>query len=77
MPKLELFYLPTCPYCHRVFDYLQQQNIEVELLSITEPANRSRLVEIGGSAQVPCLFIDGKPLYESLDIIEWFKANAA
>lgn len=30
----------------------------------------------GGKHQVPCLFIDGKPLYESSDIIAWFEQNA-
>ena len=30
----------------------------------------------GGKRQVPCLFIDGKPLYESSDIIAWFEQNA-
>lgn len=29
-----------------------------------------------GKRQVPCLFIDGKPLYESSDIIAWFEQNA-
>ena len=27
--------------------------------------------------QVPCLFIDGAPMYESLDIISWLEANPA
>ena len=33
------------------------------------------IVERGGKFQAPCLFIDGKPLYESLDIIDWLKAH--
>jgi glutathione S-transferase len=28
----------------------------------------TRLVEVGGQDQVPCLFIDGRPLYESEEI---------
>lgn len=32
--------------------------------------------DMGGKRQVPCLFIDGKPLYESSDIIAWFEQNA-
>ncbi|MDU3117838.1 MAG: glutathione S-transferase N-terminal domain-containing protein, partial [Finegoldia magna] len=27
--------------------------------------------EKGGQDQVPCLFIDGKPMYESMDIIKF------
>ena len=37
--------------------------------------DRRYLIENGGKEQVPCLFIDGKPLYESLDIIDWLKAH--
>ena len=39
------------------------------------PAYRDELIKIGGKPQIPCLVIDGKALYESLDIIEWFKKN--
>ena len=39
------------------------------------PLYREELIKIGGKTQVPCLVIDGKALYESLDIIEWFKKN--
>jgi len=38
-------------------------------------AYHDELIKIGGMSQVPCLVIDGKALYESLDIIEWFKRN--
>ena len=36
---------------------------------------RRRLLEVGGKQQVPCLFIDGEPLYESADIIRWIEAH--
>lgn len=32
-----------------------------------------KLVEVGGEDQVPCLFVDGKPLYESDDIIAFLE----
>jgi glutaredoxin len=63
-----------CPYCQKVRDYLAKENITVPMKDIYEnPANRDELIKIGGKAQVPCLVIDGKALYESSDIIEWFK----
>ena len=34
-----------------------------------------QLVTVGGKRQVPCLFIDGDPLYESQDIIDWLEAH--
>jgi len=38
-------------------------------------ANEEELIRLGGKDQVPMLLIDGKPLYESGDIIKWFKEN--
>jgi len=40
-----------------------------------DPARPKTLIEIGGKSQVPCLFIDGVPPYESDDIIRWLKSN--
>ena len=37
--------------------------------------DRLELIRVGGKQQVPCLFIDGKPMYESMDIVEWLRAN--
>lgn len=65
-----------CPYCNKVRNYMKENNIEVEMLDIHEdPKNQEDLIKIGGMDQVPMLLIDGKPLYESNDIIEWFKNN--
>ncbi|MFW5961846.1 MAG: glutaredoxin family protein [bacterium] len=35
----------------------------------------AELIEVGGKRQVPCLFINGEPLYESRDILNWLKSN--
>ena len=35
----------------------------------------NRLVKDGGKEQIPCLFIDGQPLYESQDIVKWLRKN--
>jgi glutaredoxin len=32
---------------------------------------------VGGKHQVPCLFIDGDPMYESDDIVAWMKRELA
>mgnify|MGYP001604479589 CR=1 FL=1 len=75
-PELTLYHFFGCPYCQRVRDYLAKEGIGVPLKDIHQnPAWREELVKIGGKSQVPCLAIDGTALYESLDIIEWFKNN--
>ena len=75
--KLELFKRDTCPYCVMVMNYIKQSGrTDVEYRDISaSPEDRARLVEVGGKQQVPCLFIDGKPLYESMDIIAWLKEH--
>ena len=75
--KLELLKFDSCPYCQRVLRELERSGrTDVELLDTLEnPENQARLVREGGLDQVPCLFVDGKPLYESLDIIDWLKRH--
>lgn len=75
--KLELFKYDTCPYCQRVMraiDAMGRTDIEYCDIHASEE-HRQRLISVGGKQQVPCLFIDGKPLYESADIIAWLREN--
>ena len=75
--ELELFMKPTCPYCLKVMNFMSENNITIPLRAIVADKSAAEtLIAIGGKRQVPCLFIDGKPLYESGDIIEWLRDNA-
>ena len=77
MPELMLYYFPSCPYCRLVLDCLGRLDLEIPMRDIrSEAGARDDLLEIGGKGQVPCLVIDGKPLYESGDIVRWLEANA-
>lgn len=75
--KLELYMFETCPYCRKVINVIEEMGRDdIEFHDIRKnDEDRQRLVEVGGKQQVPCLFIDGKPMYESDDIIDWLKAN--
>ncbi|RCW50604.1 MULTISPECIES: glutaredoxin family protein [Halanaerobium] len=77
MYNLKLYYYPTCPYCRKVTKFIDKNDLnEVELKNINQDQKaESELIEVGGKRQVPCLFIDGEPLYESDDIINWLKSN--
>lgn len=75
--ELELFMKPTCPYCIKVMNFMSENNIAIPLQDIVADESAAEtLIAVGGKRQVPCLFIDGKPLYESGDIIEWLRNNA-
>ena len=75
--KLELFKYDTCPYCQMVMRAIDEMGrTDIEYRDIRKNAeDRQRLIEVGGKQQVPCLFIDGEPLYESRDIIAWLREN--
>lgn len=74
---LELYIMPGCPFCRKVLSYMERRGIDIPLRDIkANPNDRSTLQNVGGKVQVPCLFIDGKPLYESDDIIAYLEAHA-
>ena len=76
--KLELYKMDTCPFCRKVFRAIEELGrTDIEMHDINRSMeDRERLVRDGGKLQVPCLFIDGKPMYESDDIIEWLRGSA-
>lgn len=74
MPNLILYILPTCPYCHRVLDFLEQENITLEIKDISQDQTAKETMKaLTGKTQVPCLQIDDSAMLESLDIIEKLK----
>ncbi|WP_055078621.1 glutaredoxin family protein [Lagierella massiliensis] len=76
--KLELFYKDSCPFCQKVIRFIDKHELKdkIEFLDIVKDKDaKKRLVDEGGMNQVPCLFVDGKPMYESSDIIEFLKSN--
>jgi len=78
--ELELFKFDWCPYCVIVQRKLEQLGIADQVRyrdTIAEPGANAELVARGGKRQVPCLFIDGAPMYESLDINAWLDRHVA
>ena len=78
--KLELYYFPECPFCQKVLRAIDEfgaaDAIALRDIHADDDA-RQTLVAVGGKQQVPCLFIDGAPLYESGDIVEWLRGKFA
>ena len=75
---LVLYGRPSCPYCARVDRAIKEMGLEDKITRRHTGLGtewRADLRKRTGSTQVPCLFIDGEPLFESLDIIAWMKAN--
>ena len=74
MPYMEnhtLYYKKQCPFCQKVLRFMDDNKITMDTRDTLQPGNQNDLVRIGGKKQVPCLVINGKPLYESDDIIAY------
>ena len=78
--SLDLYYYDSCPYCQKVLRAMRRLGIEDKItlknILVSDEAAET-LVRVGGKRQVPCLFIDGDPMYESLDIIDWLSKEFA
>lgn len=76
MKELKLYFMDNCPFCHKVMEYIKDKDISVQMVDIyADPKNEEELINLGGKNQVPMLLIDGNPLYESDDIIDWLSKN--
>ena len=74
--SIALYYKPSCPHSKRVLAYLKSQNITIPLKDVTRDAQaKEELKIIGGYLIVPCLIVNGKPIYNDSDIIEWLSQN--
>lgn len=72
MPSLVLYKKDTCPFCFKVMRFANERGIDLEMRDVSDdPEALRELLETGGKRQVPCLFIDGSPLYESDDIVSY------
>lgn len=74
--ELVLYAMIGCPYCIKVKRFLADNGVIIPERNISTDSDAEQaLIAVGGKRQVPCLFIDGKPLYESSDIIAWAQKN--
>ena len=69
--NMVLYYKLTCPFCHRVLAFMEEEDIAMPMRDTLEPGVKDDLVRIAGKGQVPCLVVDGVPMFESDDIIRF------
>jgi len=71
MKKVIIYVSKYCPYCHKVQDFVSQNNIEVEYKMTDDMQIRKELIDIAGKAQVPYLLDKNHDInmHESDDII--------
>jgi len=77
--NLRLFHKWQCPYSARVRSFIDENGLgdRIDYVEITEVEGaRDKLAELTGKTQVPCLVVDGRPILDSADIIDWLRQNA-
>lgn len=72
---IDLYILETCPFCRKVMNFFDENNIKYNKKDIIDKKNLDELIKLGGKQQVPFLFDsdNNKSMYESDDIIEYVK----
>lgn len=74
--KLELFYYDSCPFCQMVLSAIDDLGVKVIYSDIMNDTSAlERHIKKTGRRTVPCLYIDGEPLFESRDIMNWLQQN--
>jgi len=61
MTKVKVYSTPTCPWCKKVKEFLQQNNVEFDDKNVASDTDaRNEMMEKSGQMGVPVLDIDGK-----------------
>lgn len=76
--ELVLYKFDSCPYCQIAMAAAEDLGVTLDMRDTREdPAARQEHMARTGRGQVPCLYIDGEPLFESSDIVDWLHSYAS
>ncbi|MFW5746907.1 MAG: glutaredoxin family protein [Nanoarchaeota archaeon] len=60
MTQIKVYSTPTCPWCHKVKDYLQEKGADFEDIDVSSNTEAAKeMVEKSGQMGVPVVDIDG------------------
>lgn len=74
--KMQLYHRWHCPYSSRVRETIQRFRLggQVEMKELDEVKGAEQeLQDLTGRTQTPCLVVDGKPMLESVKIVNWLE----
>ncbi|MCR4405289.1 MAG: glutathione S-transferase N-terminal domain-containing protein [Candidatus Acetothermia bacterium] len=61
MPEVKVYSTPTCPWCSRVKQFLDERNIPYEEYNVAEDMARAQeMVQKSGQMGVPVIEVDGE-----------------
>lgn len=59
--KIIVYSTTTCPWCHKLMDFLRENKVEFEEVNVVVDRNRMReMIDKSGQMGVPVADIDGK-----------------
>jgi len=74
--ELVLYKYDSCWFCRSVMAAIIEMKLTISYRDIHQDDGAiEELMKVGGKGQVPCLFINGTPLYESADIIHFLETQ--
>lgn len=71
MPQVEIYTQPWCPYCARAISLLAKKNVAYKEIEAPQgtPQREEAMTRSGGRSSVPQIFIDGKHVGGSDDLM--------
>jgi glutaredoxin 3 len=61
MPMVKVYSTPTCPWCKRTKEFLEERNVQFEDVNVAENLEAAKeMVEKSGQMGVPVIEIDGQ-----------------
>jgi glutaredoxin 3 len=77
MPRVEIFTVAFCPYCDRARALLQKKGVAFEEFDAPHgsEARRDAIARSGGRTTVPQIFIDGRAIGGSDDLVALDRAG--
>jgi len=72
--ELVLYKHDMCGYCRRVMAVVAELGLPLATRDTLRQAGaRAEAISLGGRSQVPMLLINGRPMYESEEIIDYLR----
>ncbi|MCO6416359.1 glutaredoxin 3 [Siccirubricoccus sp. KC 17139] len=77
MPKIEIYTQPFCPYCERAVALLTRKGVPFEEFDAPHgsQARKDAIARSGGRTTVPQIFIDGRSIGGSDDLMALERAG--
>ncbi len=73
---LTLYYSDTCSQCAPVLAYIEEEDLELEYKNLSKNSSyMMELFKLGGKMHVPMLLIDGFPMYDARQILDYLEEH--